>query len=538
MDLASLIESLTNPTAYPHPVDKVEVRQTHISVVFLAGPFVYKIKKPVDLGFLDFSSLDKRRHFCDEEVRLNRRLAPAVYLGVVSIIREATGLRVEGQGEVVEWAVKMERLPDEATLEQRLLRGEVGLDRMDSLARMLAQFHARAECGPDNLAFRQFDVVARNVRENLEQPTEHMDVTVSRAVFDRLRTLTEDALVRLRTLIESRASRGMTRDTHGDLHLDHVYLFPERQPPADLAIIDCIEFNTRFRFTDPVADMAFLVMDLRFHDRQDLAQAFADAYFRASGDREGADLLDFYTAYRALVRAKVDGIELTEKEIPTEAKSAALVRARAHWLLALGILEKPDRRPCLLLIGGLPGSGKSTLARALSERAHFSLIRSDVVRKELAGISAQDSGRATFGEELYSAAWTERTYAECLSRAERLLFEGERVLVDASFGEEKRRRVFRKAAGKLGVPVLFLLCEASPDVARPRLENRRNDASDADVAIYHQAAERWEEVGPETRQVLHEISTDGTPDETFSLTVRILQEKGLMARSSNATDKH
>ena len=173
----------------------------------------------------------------------------------------------------------------------------------------------------------------------------------------------------------------MPRDTHGDLHLDHVYLFPDRAPPADLVIIDCIEFNERFRFADPVADMAFLVMDLAFHGRRDLARAFADAYFRASGDEEGRALLPFYTAYRAAVRGKVEGMELAEREVPEAERAAALVRARAHWLLALGELEEPGRRPCLVLVGGLPGTGKSTLARGLAEQAGFTVIRSDLVRR-------------------------------------------------------------------------------------------------------------------------------------------------------------
>ncbi len=181
-------------------------------------------------------------------------------------------------------------------------------------------------------------------------------------MLTKLRELTEQQLAQLGPLIEARAERGSPCDTHGDLHLDHVYRFPDRPPPESLAIIDCIEFNERFRFADPVADMAFLCMDLRFHAQPDLAKTFADAYFTAAGDGEGRALLPFYTAYRAAVRGKVEGFELREAEVPAEEKASALARARAHWLLALGQLEAPARRPCLVLIGGLPGTGKSTLA--------------------------------------------------------------------------------------------------------------------------------------------------------------------------------
>jgi aminoglycoside phosphotransferase family enzyme/predicted kinase len=528
MELAPLIEALSQAAAYRHPVEAVGVRHTHISVVFLAGPFAYKVKKPVNLGFLDFSTLKKRHHFCEEEVRLNRRLAPEVYLGVVPVSRSGLGVKMEGQGEAVEWAVKMQRLRDEATLEKRLQQGQIGVGLLKALARKVALFHARAAAGEHISAFGRFEVVARNSRENFDQAATQVGTTLSRGVFERLRRLTEEALSRLRPLIESRADRGVPRDTHGDLHLDHVYLFPDSTPPADLVIIDCIEFNERFRFADPVSDMAFLVMDLHFHGRRDLARAFAEEYFLASGDEEGRALLPFYVAYRAAVRGKVEGFELLEKEIPEAERIAAIVRARAHWLSALGELETPSRRPCLVLVGGLPGTGKSTLAQGLAGRADFRLIRSDLVRKELAGLQARESARSPFEEGIYAPDWSERTYAECLCRAEKLLFEGERVIVDASFGEEKRRQAILDAAGRLAVPVVFMLCQADPEVTRRRLERRRGDVSDADWSVYGKAAERWEEIGPATRGVLCEVSTNGTKDQTLSRALNLLGEASLL----------
>jgi aminoglycoside phosphotransferase family enzyme/predicted kinase len=532
MELARLIAVLGGPTAYPYPVDKVEVRHTHISVVFLAGSFAYKIKKPVNLGFLDFSTLDRRRHFCEEEVRLNRRLAPEVYLGVVPVSRADSpgsqpGLKMEGRGEAVEWAVKMKRLPEAATLEKRLQGEQVGVGLLKALARKVASFHAGAEAGQHISAFGRFEVVARNARENFEQAAFQLGTTVSRGVFERLRTLTEEALARLSALIEGRAQRGAPRDTHGDLHLDHVYLFPDRTPPADLVIVDCIEFNERFRFADPVSDMAFLVMDLCFHGRRDLAGAFAEEYFRASGDQEGRVLLPFYAAYRAAVRGKVEGFELSEKEIPEAERSAALARSRPHWLLALGELETPGRRPCLVLVGGLPGTGKSTLAQGIGDRADFRLIRSDLVRKELAGFQIEESACSPFEEGIYTPAWSQRTYAECLRRAEKLLFEGERVVVDASFGEEKNRLAFVDVAARLGLPVVFMRCHANAEAIWRRLEGRRGDASDADWSVYQKAAARWEEIGPATRRVLCEIAASGSKDEALSRALEWLDESAL-----------
>jgi aminoglycoside phosphotransferase family enzyme len=338
MTLAELIAALSDPTAYPHPVERIEVRQTHISAVFLAGPVVYKVKKPVDFGFLDFTTLEKRHHFCSEEVRLNRKLAPTVYLGVVPVVETTKGLRIEGTGPVIEWAVKMERLPDEASLLQRLGRGEVTVTLVEDLARRVARFHAQAARGPNISAYGTFETVARNAQENFDQAAPQVGIVFSPEEFARLRERTEAALARLRPLIESRAARDVPRETHGDLHLDHVYHFPDRPPPADLVVIDCIEFNERFRCADPVADMAFLVMDFAFHGRRDLGSAFAETYFQATGDDEGRALLSFYTAYRAAIRGKVEGFELTEKEIPEAERTAALARARAHWLFALAEL--------------------------------------------------------------------------------------------------------------------------------------------------------------------------------------------------------
>ncbi len=525
MDLARLIDTLSNPAAYPEPPSEVQVRQTHISVVFLAERHVYKIKKPVALGFLDFRTLEARRHFCTEEVRLNRRLAPAVYQGVVPVTRSDEGLRIGGTGEVIEWAVQMERLPEKATLLNRLRRRELDASQIERLAQRIAAFHATAETSPRIAAFARFEVVAGNVRDNLDVPLGDVGNLVRRSVLRRLRYRMEKTLARLRPRIESRAARGIPRDTHGDLRLEHIYLFPEKRPPDDLVIIDCIEFNERFRFADPVADMAFVVMDLMFEGRRDLAQTFADTYFRAMGDEEGRELLPLYTAYRSTVRAKVGGIKCAEMEIPESERTLARNRARAHWLLALGELEKEDRKPCLVLVGGLPGSGKSTLARELSERTPFHVLRSDVVRKEL----AEDAGvlHSSSKTAIYTPEWTAKTYAKCLRRAEKLLFAGQRVLVDATFREERWRQAFLAAAVRWGVPAALLLCRVDPTIARERLEHRHPDISDADWTVYQSLAQSWQAIGDFTRPFLQEISSGGNTEETLAQGLQVIRAMGL-----------
>jgi aminoglycoside phosphotransferase family enzyme/predicted kinase len=504
------------------PPRQVEIRQTHISIVALVGDVVYKVKKPVDLGFLDFTTLDKRRIACLEEVRLNRRLAGDVYLGMVPIVRTPDGICVEGEGEPIEWAVKMRRLPDEASLLALLDRGKLTDVLLASLAERIAKFHAAADRQTDG----GFETIAANARQNFEQTAAHVGTTVSPAVFAAVRERTESCLGRLRPLMEARARRGVP-DGHGDLRLEHVYSFPGVTAPNDIIVIDCVEFNERFRRGDPVGDMAFLVMELYFRGRADLAEAFAGAYFRAAADDEGRDLLPFYVAYRSVVRAKVRGIELGEREIDAARRASSLVKARAHFLLALGALAPGSARPALVLVGGLPGTGKSTVARSLAEQAGFEVIRSDVVRKELAGLQAGVPAADAWHGGIYTREWTERTYQACLDRAEAALLDGKRVIVDATFAEEALRARFMGAARALSVPAVGFVCQASAESVRERLARRRGDASDADFAIYERAKESWEAASEESRRALFDLDTERGAGDAVERALAALRARGL-----------
>ncbi len=528
MNLRRLIDALSDPAAYPTHVPSVEVRQTHISVVFLAGEQVFKIKKPVKLSFLDFSSLEKRRHFCEEEVRLNARLAREVYEGVVPIVQQGSGLKFGGVGDPVEWVVQMRRLPDDATLESRLSRGIVHPAQMQELARTIAQFHANAERDERISTFGRLKVVASNARANFVDSQAQIGKTISLAVFDRLSELTDQSLTRHADLIESRAARNVPCDTHGDLRTDHVY-FLDNGNNSKTLVIDCIEFNEAFRFADPVADVAFLAMDLKFDGACDLADVFTNAYFDAAGDNEGRQLLSFYVAYRAAVRGKVEGLKQAESEVSAKDREESRQRARGYWLLALGELEPPDRRPCLILISGLPGSGKSTLAAELAAQASCGLIRSDVVRKQLSGQDETANEPHPFGTGTYSDAWNERTYAECLRRAETLLFEGRRVIVDASFREDARRCTFLAAAKRWKVPLALFRCETDSQTIQQRLTQRENDASDADWAIYQAAARAWEPVSDETAAVTYAINGGRSRQESLDAALKHLGVLGLVS---------
>jgi aminoglycoside phosphotransferase family enzyme/predicted kinase len=522
-EVAELLEQLRDPAAYPYPVAEVEVCQTHLSLAFLAGPFVYKVRKTVHFEFADFSTRELRRVDCEKEVRLNRRLAPAVYLGVVPVTQRGARLVFEGDGEPVDWAVKMQRLPAGATLREHLRRGTLLPEHVERLARRIAAFHQSAE--RVELPQGAFAAVANNLRRNLESGAEQQGSCLAPAVYQRLLSRTEELLARHRDLLDRRGREGWVRDLHGDLHLDHLYLFPEREPPDDLVIIDCIEFNDRLRFIDVVADMAFTVMDLRYEGRDDLANRFIESYFAARGDVEGRELLPLCTSYRAAVRGVVDGLKAVEEEVAEPERAQALYSSRAHWLLALVEAEPAERRPCLLLVAGLPGSGKSTLARGLATRSEFTLLRSDEVRKELAGLDPTTPASPEQVSPLYSDAMSATTYAELLCRAEALLFEGGRVLIDANFRRESQRTLFLDLARRWCVPIRLLICTAEPEVIRTRLARRRGDASDADWTVYQQLAATWEPPGPRSQPVAAMLTTDGTADEVLERACAVLKAK-------------
>ncbi len=498
---ATMFSDLRRPHAYSHPVGDVCVEQTHASVVFLAGDFAYKLKKPVDLGFLDYSTLDKRRHYCQREVELNRRLAADVYLGVVPVVDGEGGLRIgedSGAEDVVEWAVKMRRLAAKNTLRRRLVDRRIPPDLFDELGRFIASFHDEAKRGAEVDACASFEVVEKNALDNFSQTRVHIGEYIHPDVAKRLEECTRKRLRQLKPLIDGRADGGVARDTHGDLRLEHVYVDDDRC----LRIVDCIEFNDAFRYADPVCDIAFLAMDLGFRGYDEEARQLLDAYFDEGDDDEGRELVDFYVAYRSCVRAKVHGFKADDEEVDEEDRARSRRKARAHWLYALARLEEPWRGPALTLVGGLPASGKSTLGRKMVEEDEADLVLdSDVVRKELAQMNPETSGKADFGEGIYTAEWTRRTYEELARRAGEALARGRRVVVAATFVDDSRRRQMIDTARRMGVPVRFIECRISDEEARRRLEARSGDASDADFEIYEKMKERWDEPSEEVRRI-------------------------------------
>jgi aminoglycoside phosphotransferase family enzyme/predicted kinase len=449
------------------PAD-AEIRQTHISTVYLTADRAFKTKRPVSLGFVDYSTRELRRAACEAEVSLNRRLAPDVYLGVVEL----------ADGEP---AVEMVRLRDEDSLLARLDRGQVDTALIRRVGQVLGAFHAaapRSDAISDHGSPERF---AHHVRENFEQARDHVPELCHPELFARVQAASLDGLVDLVPALESRGRAGRIRDGHGDLRLEHVYV----DDAGAIRVIDGVEFNDRYRCGDVALDLAFLVMDLRARSAWDLAASLVSAWSEVTGDDVDA-LLPPLVAYRSLVRAKVAGFTLRGVE---GARRAALIeRARRHWSLAWG--ELAPERPVLGAVGGRPGSGKSTVCRSLAGPV-VEVIRSDVVRKALAGV-AEDQHLAGGA---YTASAKDRVYAACLDRAEQVLARGDTALIDATFTQDRWRRALLPLALRWAVPVGFLRCEAPRAVVAERLTARVGDASDADLAVYD--ASTWEAESPE-----------------------------------------
>ncbi len=332
-ELAVLVQALTNPTSYPHSPKTIELVQTQISFVFLAGDYVYKVKKPVDFGFLDFTTLEKRRFYCQQEVMLNTRLCPDFYLGVVHITQESKGFCVEGNGKAVEYAVKMRPLPSQRMMDRLLQNNQVTPEMLEKVARRLAEFHREAELSEQLAAIGGLETVAKNAEENFEQVKSYVNKTVTRKQYDRISDYTHYFMKKNEKLFAKRVKKGRIRDCHGDLHAAHICFID------GICIFDCIEFNDRFRYIDVASEIAFLAMDLDFHGHPELAKHFADAYVKASGDRELLKLLNFYKCYRAYVRGKVEGFQLDDPHISKDQKAKKLAVAKRYFELAESYIE-------------------------------------------------------------------------------------------------------------------------------------------------------------------------------------------------------
>ncbi len=368
---------MTRPDFYPHHPETVELVQTHISYVFIAGDYVYKVKKPVNFGFLDFTTLEKRKFYCEEELRLNKRLAPSIYLDVVPIVQDNLGsLSPGGDGEIIEYAVRMKKLPLDKMLKILLAQGQADAKIMDAVAEKIARFHTAAQTGGSIDEMGSIKTIRHNSEENFAQTEKYIDVTIPAYQYQFIKEYVERFLAINKHLLEKRVAEHKIRDCHGDLHLEHICIADE------IIVFDCIEFNERFRFSDVAAEVAFLTMDLDYNGYFRQAEDFVHSYLKYSGDTDMQALLNFYRCYYAYVRGKVISFRLDQKEIPEAERAEIKQTASKYFDLAYTYAARLEK-PVLILTAGLIGSGKSYQARNLAGRLGADVIRTDVLRKEL-----------------------------------------------------------------------------------------------------------------------------------------------------------
>jgi hypothetical protein len=478
IELRDLTNALVGGSLLSSQAVPIEIRETHASLVFLTPSDVYKLKKPVDLSFLNYSTLRRRSRMCRQEVVLNRRLAPDVYLGADKVTRERDGsLRLNGRGRVIDYLVHMRRLPDGRSLDVLLRVGAITVEDIRRVGARIGVFHRDAIPAPRRFGPRTF---LRNARENLLQLQASMGPAFPTPVVEELWGYFQSAQSRFRPVIEERAEAGRIRDGHGDLRAEHVYL------EDGITIIDCIEFNPRYRLSDTALDFAFLAMDVAANGYPDLVNPLVQSYERSAGDNL-TTVLPFYCWYRALVRAKVSSLLTREKHISGETRSAAALSLRRHVHHALR-LARGDQRPLLLVVGGLPGTGKTTVARALGGAIGASVQGADETRKRLAGLGAGVHPATPIDAGLYSGQMNQRVYGALMAGASDALARGRSVVLDATFRRRNDREAARSLASRLGARFLMVECEAPDRVVIDRLRGRvkmPDPWSDATVETFH-----------------------------------------------------
>jgi aminoglycoside phosphotransferase family enzyme/predicted kinase len=471
----SLISALQNPALYPHPVEGFQVIETHISWVLLTGPYAYKVKKPVNFGFLDFTGLQAREHFCGEELRLNQRLTHDLYLEVLPITGSAEAPQLGGSGPVIEYALKMRQFSQSGLLSTLQANGELTAAHIDEMAKQIARFHLGAPVVPATHEAGTPESVMSPVRQNFEQIRPFLSDKADLLQLDALQARAESSFERLKPLLVQRKAEGFIRECHGDIHLGNATVID-----GEVVIFDCIEFNEPFRFTDVYADSAFLAMDLEDRGLKCLARRFISQYLELTGDYQGLELLNFYKAYRALVRAKVSLFSMPAEADPVQ-RATTLRQYRNYANLAESYSTIPSH--FLAITHGVSAVGKSHVAMRLVEALGAIRLRSDVERKRLFG-EQQVQNKVEAG--IYSAESSIATYAHLHQVAAVILHAGFPVVIDATYLKHEQRDNAAKVAEATGAPFLILDCNAPQAVIESWLAQRqadKNDPSDATMAV-------------------------------------------------------
>ncbi len=517
---AALIRSLMQPEIYDPPVEKCTLIETHISWVILAGAYAYKIKKALNLGFLDFSTLEKRRFYCLEELRLNKRLAPAIYLSVVPVIGTVDDPKWANEGEdetgAIEYAIKMTAFPQQAQLDRLLAQEGVQPCHIDTLAGYIAAFHQQADIADMNSIYGSPETIYQPIAENFRQIREHVTNPQALHSLVEVESWGLNTFKALQPIFGQRKTAGFVRECHGDLHLRNIAWLDD----APL-VFDCIEFSPSLRWIDVMSDIAFLVMDLQDRKQPALAQRFLNNYLQRTGDYPGLGVLRFYQVYRALVRAKIDAIRAHQPGISKKEQAEAEHDFLNYLNLAFSYIRAA--RPILIITRGVSASGKSTISQSLLEQLGAIRIRSDVERKRLFGLKPDDNGQAAVGKGIYCTEATRKTYRKLEELAAHSIDAGYSVIVDAAFLRYEERLQFKKLAESKKIPFIIVECRADSRILRRRIIQRKNDVSDADLRVLATQLSTWKSLRGDEQRCAVRIDT-GAPVDISALAIRIKEE--------------
>ena len=512
----ALIAALQNPALYPHPVEGFQVIETHISWVVLTGPYAYKIKKPVNFGFLDFTELSAREHFCQEELRLNPRLAPDLYLEVLPINGSVEAPQLAGDGPVIEYALKMRQFPAGQLLGELQERSELNEGHVDALAKQIAEFHLGAPQVAQDHPLGTPEAIMAPVTQNFEQIRPMLKDQADLLQLDALQAWAESSFERLQPLLAQRKADGFIRECHGDIHLGNATLLN-----GEVVLFDCIEFNEPFRLIDIASDAAFLAMDLEDRGLKPLARRFINSWLEHTGDYAALELLSFYKAYRAMVRGKVSLFRFAQEQDAVQ-RAVILRQYRRYAALAESYSAIPS--PLLAITHGVSAVGKSHVAMRLVEALGAIRLRSDVERKRLFGEQSVDAQRQ-LSTGIYSHEASVATYQRLHQLADLALHAGYPVVIDATYLKRSQRQAAAQVAEASGAPFLVLDCCAPDEVIASWLEQRKAaglDPSDATMDVIQAQHTSREALSDEELTHTKRVNTHES-DSLDSLVARIRQ---------------
>jgi len=509
----TLREQMLSPDFYPHMPSSVTEFQTHISHVFVAPPYVYKVKKPVDFGFLNFTTLSRRRFFTHRELYLNSRFSPGLYLDVLPITFDGTVYQLGGEGDAVEYALRMRQFNDANTMKKLIASNDLSKDRIDHLSKKLSAIHQGAHRVNPARGLGAFTSVKFDCEENFDQLSPFVGDFIDESLWRAVKEGTLRFLERHRALFEFRSSHGFIRDCHGDLHTEHI-IFEEKE----IYIFDCIEFNERFRYIDTMSDLAFLMMELIFLDQKKSRDRLENGYFNLIADKWGPFLLNFYACYRATVRSKVHGFTAGDDRVP-ESQREKSRQLSVRYLELANRLIQTYQGPSLVLTMGLSGTGKTMVAKKLEALSGIRVLHSDVIRKDLFQGSRAHPGQ--WNDGMYRLENKMRVYEKMFEEAENSLKNGDSICLDASFLEPLQRKMAIQSASRQKVPLIVLLCQCDEAEVQEHLRKRKEageDLSDADFSIYLKQKAAFTGPAPIPASRVFPVDTSGEiPDKELEM---------------------